>query len=128
MPTSLHCTVCFSRETDRNSEKCILKSSTYLLSKNAPFPPSMASFPSFFFVEDNCFTILCWPLQYINMNQPQVYKCPLPPEPLSHLPPHSAIKKNASESVLMRWMNLESIIQSEVSHKAKDKYCILMHM
>ena len=38
---------------------------------------------------------------------------------------HSAIKRNASESVLMRWVNLEPIIQSEVSEKEKDKYCIL---
>ena len=38
------------------------------------------------------------------------------------------IKRNAFESVLMRWMNLESIIQSEVSQKEKDKYCILMHI
>ena len=28
----------------------------------------------------------------------------------------------------MRWMNLEPIIQSEVSQKEKDKYCILMHV
>ena len=41
---------------------------------------------------------------------------------------YSAIKKNAIESVLMRRMNLESIIQSEVSQKEKDKYCILMYM
>ena len=32
---------------------------------------------------------------------------------------YSAIKKNASESVLMRWMKLEPIIQSEVSRKKK---------
>ena len=38
---------------------------------------------------------------------------------------YSAIKRNAFESVLMRWMNLEPIIQSEVSQKGKDKYCIL---
>ena len=31
------------------------------------------------------------------------------------------IKRNAFESVLMRWMNLEPIIQSEVSQKEKDK-------
>ena len=35
---------------------------------------------------------------------------------------YSAIKRNAFESVLMRWMNLEPIIQSEVSQKEKDKY------
>ena len=40
----------------------------------------------------------------------------------------SAIKRNAFESVLMRWMNLEPIIQSEVSQKEKDKYCILTHI
>ena len=40
---------------------------------------------------------------------------------------YSAIKRNAFESVLMRWMNLESIIQSEVSQKEKDKYRILIH-
>ena len=40
----------------------------------------------------------------------------------------SAIKRNALESVLMRWMNLEPIIQSEVSQKENDKHCILMHM
>ena len=41
---------------------------------------------------------------------------------------YSAIKRNAFESVLMRWINLESIIQSEVSQKEKDKYCILTHI
>ena len=41
---------------------------------------------------------------------------------------YSAIKRNTSESVLMRWMNLEPIIQSEVSQKKKDKYHILTHI
>ena len=41
---------------------------------------------------------------------------------------YSAIKRNAFESGLMRWMNLESLIQSEVSQKEKDKYCILTHI
>ena len=41
---------------------------------------------------------------------------------------YSAIKRNAFESVLMRWMNIEPIIQSEVSQKEKDKYCILTHI
>ena len=36
-----------------------------------------------------------------------------------------AIKKNTFESVLMRWMNLEPIIQSEVSQKEKHQYSIL---
>ena len=39
---------------------------------------------------------------------------------------YSAIKRNTFESVLMRWMNLEFIMQSKVSQKEKDKYCILL--
>ena len=41
---------------------------------------------------------------------------------------YSAIKSNSTESVLMRWMNLEPITQCEVSQKEKDKCCILMHI
>ena len=41
---------------------------------------------------------------------------------------YSAIKRNAFESVLMWWMNLKPIVQSEVSQKEKDKYSILMHI
>ena len=37
-----------------------------------------------------------------------------------------SIKRNTFESALLRWMNLEPIIQSEVSQKEKDKYHILM--
>ena len=40
----------------------------------------------------------------------------------------SAIKRNVFESVLMRWMNLEPIILSEVSQRQKDMYRILMHI
>ena len=35
---------------------------------------------------------------------------------------YSAIKRNAFESVLTRWVNLEPIIQGEVSQKEKNKY------
>ena len=41
---------------------------------------------------------------------------------------YSAIKRNAFESVPMRWMNLETIIQREISQEEKDKYHILMHI
>ena len=41
---------------------------------------------------------------------------------------YSAIKRNVFESVLMSWMNLEPIIQSEVSQKEEDKYHILTHI
>ena len=41
---------------------------------------------------------------------------------------YSAIKKNAFESDLMRWIKLEPITQSEVSQKEKHQYSILMHI
>ena len=41
---------------------------------------------------------------------------------------YSAIKKNTFKSVLMRWMKLEPIIQSEVSQKEKQQYSILTHV
>ena len=41
---------------------------------------------------------------------------------------YSAIKKNAFESVLMRWMKLEPIIQSEVRQKEKHQYSLIMHV
>ena len=37
-------------------------------------------------------------------------------------------KRNIFESVLRRWMNLEPIIQSEVSQKEKNRYSILTHI
>ena len=41
---------------------------------------------------------------------------------------YSAVKKNSFESVLMRWMKLVPIIQSEVSQKEKYQYSILTHI
>ena len=41
---------------------------------------------------------------------------------------YSVIKRNASESGIMRWMNLEPIMQSEVSQIEKTKDHILVHI
>ena len=41
---------------------------------------------------------------------------------------YSTVKKNIFESVLMRWMKLKPIIQSEVIQKEKHQYSILMHI
>ena len=41
---------------------------------------------------------------------------------------YSAIKRNEIGSFVDMWMNLESVIQSEVSQKEKNKYHILMHI
>ena len=41
---------------------------------------------------------------------------------------YSAIKRNGIEVFVMRWMDLESVIQREVSQKEKNKYCMLTHI
>ena len=41
---------------------------------------------------------------------------------------YSAIKRNEIESFVEAWMNLETVIQSEVSQKEKKKYRILTHV
>ena len=41
---------------------------------------------------------------------------------------YSAIKRNTFESILMRLMNLEMIVENEVIQKEKDKCRILMHI
>ena len=41
---------------------------------------------------------------------------------------YSAIKRNEIELPVVRWMDLESVIQSEVSQKEKNKYQILIHI
>ena len=41
---------------------------------------------------------------------------------------YSVIKRNEIELFVMRWMDLESVIQSEVSQKQKNKYRVLMHI
>ena len=38
---------------------------------------------------------------------------------------YSAIKRNEIELFVVRWMDLEPVIQSEVSQKEKNKYCML---
>ena len=41
---------------------------------------------------------------------------------------YSVIKRNTYESVVVRWLKLEPVIQSKVSQKEKKKYCILTHV
>ena len=41
---------------------------------------------------------------------------------------YSAMKRDTFQSVLMSWMNLEPIVQSEVSQKEKNKYWMLRHI
>ena len=79
------------------------------------YPPKIHI--SFFLLEDNCFTILCWPLPYISINQPQVYICPLPPEP--HLPfPTPSHLSRLSESTGLSWL----------CHTANSHLLSILHM
>ena len=41
---------------------------------------------------------------------------------------YSAVKRNKTELFVVRWMELESVIQSEVSQKQKNKYSMLTHI
>ena len=41
---------------------------------------------------------------------------------------YSAIKRNEIELFVVRWRDLESVIQSKVSQKEKNKYCMLTHV
>ena len=41
---------------------------------------------------------------------------------------YSAIKRNEIELFVVRWMDLETVIESEVSQKEKNKYCMLTHI
>ena len=41
---------------------------------------------------------------------------------------YSAIKRNKTELFVVRWINLQTVIQSEVRQKEKNKYHILAHI
>ena len=41
---------------------------------------------------------------------------------------YSAMKRNEIELLVVRWMDLESVTQSEVSQKGNNKYCMLTHV
>ena len=79
-------------------------------SRSPPKPISMES------VMPSRHLILCHPLLLLPSVFPSTMEC------------YSAIKKNAFESVLMRRMKLEPIIQSEVSQKEKQQYSTLTHI
>ena len=61
-------------------------------------------------------------------------KCPSTVEWIKKMCPiytmeyYLAIKGNETELFVVRWMDLESVIQSEVSQKEKNKYCMLTHI
>ena len=82
---------------------------------------------------DTC-TPMCITALFIISRTGKQSKCPSADEWIRNLwyiytmEYYSAVKKNLFESVLMRWMKLEPIIQSEVSQKEKHQYSILTHI
>ena len=91
-------------------------------------------YPEGTIIEKDTFTLMLIAAPFTIVRIQKQPRCPLTDEwkkKLWYIPImeyYSAIKKNSFESVLMRWMNLEPILQSEVSQKEKNKYCILMHI
>ena len=59
-------------------------------------------------LEDNCSIILCWPLPYINVNQPQVYISPVAPKYPSHFPPLEAVTERWAE--LLAWYGKRPLV------------------
>ena len=60
-------------------------------------------------------------------------KCPLTDECIKMwhiytMEYYSAIKRNEIELFVVKWMDLESVIPSEVSQKEKNKYCMLIYI
>ena len=82
---------------------------------------------------DTCTPVFIAPLFTIARTWKQP-RCPLADEWIRKLwylytmEYYSAIKKRIFESVLMRWVKLEPIIQREVSQKEKYQYSILTHI
>ena len=67
----------------------------------------------------------CWAY---TLRKPELKETRVPQWHIYIMEYYSAVKKNTFESVLMRWMKLEPIIQSEVSQKEKHQYSILTHI
>ena len=100
----------------------------HLLTSLTPLPASLLDTPSYSPIPQIYSVIFCFHV-YSHCSSSLQFS-PHPTSIFKHpaLEYHSAIKKNTFESVLMRWMKLEPIIQSEVNQKEKHQYSILTHI
>ena len=73
-------------------------------------------FDDSFLIARYFFTILCWFLPYISMNQPQVYICPLSLEPPSRLPPHPTS------------LGCHRALDCSLCHTADSHWLCILHM
>ena len=95
--------------------------------------PYDAAIPLLEIQKESCTTMFISALFTIARTWKQL-KCPLTDEWIKKMwhiytmEYYSAIKRNEIELFVVRWMDLESVIQSEVSQKEKKKYCILTHI
>ena len=112
-----------------NPQKAILfplliSSWAYLTITKPQPPPSLRSAKFIYFLNE----------KKKNLNFKRHCRCPSADEWIRKLwyiytmEYYSAIKKNTFQSILVRWMKLEPIIQSEVSQKEKHQYSILTHI
>ena len=95
---------------------------------------SLLGKPPFFIIQkESCTTMFIAALFTIGRTWKQP-KCPSTEEWIKKMwhvytmEYHSAIKRNEMELCVVRWMALESVIQSEVSQKEKNKYRMLTHI
>ena len=99
-----------------------------------PAIPLLGTYPEETKIEKDTCILLFIAAQFTITRRWKQPRCPLTNEWIKKLwyihtmKYYSAIKRNTFESVLMRCINLELIIQSEVSQKEKNKCCILKHI
>ena len=97
-----------------------------------PAIPLLGIYPEKTIIQkDSCTTMFIAALFTIARKQP---KCPSTDEWIKKMwhiytmEYYSAIKRNEIESFVVRWMDLETLTQSEVSQKEKSKHCMLTHI
>ena len=99
-----------------------------------PAIPLLGIYPEKTIIQkETCTTMIITALFTIARTRKQP-KCPLTDEWIKKMwyiytmEYYSAIKRNKIELFVVRWMDLESVIQSEVSQKEKNKYHMLTHI
>ena len=99
-----------------------------------PAIPLLGIYPEKTIIQENTCTPMFTAALFTTARTWKQPKCPLTDEWIKKkchiytMEYYSAIKRNETELFVMRWMDLESVIQSEVSQKEKNKYRILTHI